>query len=223
VPVSSALPGATLVQVPCRPATPQLWQEGHRATPQQKPSVQWPAAHWSLVVQAAPAAWGGTQVPLTPVQKLPGAQSRLPLQWVGHPGVPVVVHWYGAQLTVATIVGQAPAVQTGAGEKVGPEQAAVPQVVPAATWVQAPAPLQVPVFPQVALAHWPAGAAVLAAIAVQVPSVPARLQALQVPQAVVDEQQTPSMQPPLPHSWAAAQVAPSAFLGVQVPAVAAVQ
>jgi|HubBroStandDraft_2_1064218.scaffolds.fasta_scaffold906917_2 hypothetical protein len=38
-------------------------------------------------------------------------------------------------------------------------QEAAPQLVPLAVWVQAPAPLQVPVLPQVApTVHWPDGA-----------------------------------------------------------------
>jgi hypothetical protein len=49
------------------------------------------------------------------------------------------------------------------------------------------------------------------------------LQAWQVPQAVLDEQQTPSMQLPLPHSWPVPQVAPSAFLPAQLPPLVAVQ
>jgi hypothetical protein len=35
VPVGSAPPAGTLVQVPWAPATPQLWQEGQLAVPQQ--------------------------------------------------------------------------------------------------------------------------------------------------------------------------------------------
>jgi hypothetical protein len=55
----------------------------------------------------------------------------------------------------------------------------------------------------------------LAAIAEQVPA-PLRLHAAQVPQALA-LQQTPSVQKPLPHSSATAQVFPRAFRGVQVP------
>jgi hypothetical protein len=44
-----------------------------------------------------------------------------------------------------------------------------------------------------------------------------RLHDSQVPQALL-VQQTPSVQKPLPHSLLTAQVAPSAFLGLQEPA-----
>jgi hypothetical protein len=57
----------------------------------------------------------------------------------------------------------------------------------------------------------------LAAIAEQVPR-PLRLHAWQVPQ-LLTEQQTPSVQLPLPHSSAAAQLFPKAFRGVQMPAL----
>jgi hypothetical protein len=40
VPVGSAPPGGTLVQVPWSKGTPQLWQDGQRLEPQQKPLVQ---------------------------------------------------------------------------------------------------------------------------------------------------------------------------------------
>jgi hypothetical protein len=95
-----------------------------------------------------------------------------------------------------------------------------------APWVQAPAPLQVPVLPQGAAeltAHWPAGAVALGASGAQVPAFPVTLQAWQVPQAVLDEQHTPSMQLPLLHSCPSTQVAPCAFLATQLPPVAAVQ
>jgi hypothetical protein len=101
---------------------------------------------------------------------------------------------------------------------------AAAQVTLEAACVQAPAPLQVPVLPQVPpAAHWPAGAAVPAAIGAQVPGLAARLQAWQVPQVVLDEQQTPSMQFPLPHSWPVPQATPSVFLAVQLPPVVDVQ
>ena len=47
--------------------------------------------------------------------------------------------------------------------------------------------------------------------------------AWQVPQVVLDEQQTPSMQFPLPHSWPVPQATPSVFLAAQLPPVVAVQ
>ena len=68
-----------------------------------------------------------------------------------------------------------------------------------------------------AAAHWPVGAVVPAASGVQVPGdVPA--QVWHVPQLEV-VQQTPFVQLALVHSWAAVQVAPFAFLAVQLPGV----
>ena len=62
---------------------------------------------------------------------------------------------------VADGIPQVPApVQVGAGVKVTPLQVAAPQTTVVDAWVQAPAPLQVPVFPQVVVTgHWPDGAA----------------------------------------------------------------
>jgi len=97
-------------------------------------------------------------------------------------------------------------------------QEAVPQTTVAAAWVQAPAPLQVPVLPQVPLVVQRAcGSPAPSATFEQVPS-PFRLQAWQVPQDPVP-QQTPSTQLPLPHSCAAAQTAPLALRATQLPPV----
>jgi hypothetical protein len=72
------------------------------------------------------------------------------------------------------------------------------------------------VNPQVVVTvHCPAGAGWPDPMFAHVPA-PFRLQAWQVPQDVV-EQQTPSTQVPLLHSFVAAQAAPSAFLGLQLP------
>jgi hypothetical protein len=102
-------------------------------------------------------------------------------------------------------------------------QAAAPQETVLAAWVQAPAPLQAPVLPQVPLAaQRVCGSAVPLPTLAQVPAVAARLQAWQVGQLVLP-QQTPSTQLPLVHSWPAPQVAPEPFLAAQLPAVAAVQ
>jgi hypothetical protein len=133
---------------------------------------------------------------------------------------------YGAQLLVVAVE-QAPAPeQKAAGVKmlVVLLQLAAAQLTLVEAWVQAPAPLQVPVLPQVPpVAHWPLGAAVPAGIGPQVPGLAAVLQAWQVPQVVLDEQQTPSMQFPLPHSWPVPQATPSVFLAAQLPPVVDVQ
>lgn len=94
---------------------------------------------------------------------------------------------------------QAPAPeQVGAGVNVVPVHVELPQVRVAAACVQAPAPLQVPVLPQVVVTgHWPAGAARPAPMNAQLPA-PFRLQAWHVPHALLP-QQTPSVQKPLMH------------------------
>lgn len=92
-----------------------------------------------------------------------------------------------------------------------PLQAAVPQLVVAGAFRQAPAPSQVPFGPQGKLglaAQPPCGSAVPAAIGWHDPAWPEMLHALQVPQ-LAEEQQTPSTQLPLPHSVPAPQSWPS--------------
>jgi hypothetical protein len=112
---------------------------------------------------------------------------------------------------VATGVAQVPAPeQNAAGVKadvVALQEAAAHETL-VAPWVQAPPPLQVPVLPQGAdAAHWPEGAVVPAVIAAQVPRLPVKLQALQVPHGPVP-QQTPSVQKPLMHWLAVVQACP---------------
>jgi hypothetical protein len=98
-------------------------------------------------------------------------------------------------------------------------QEAAPQPTVLAACVQAPAPLQVPVLPQVPLAAQRAcGSVTPVATLLQVPSLPAMLQARQVAQLALP-QQTPSTQLPLLHSCPAAQVTPVAFTGRQLPPV----
>jgi hypothetical protein len=101
-----------------------------------------------------------------------------------------------------------------------PLQAGGAQLTVVAAWVQAPAPLQLPVLPQVPLvAQRPCGSATVLGTFVQVPRLPATLQAWQVPQpsAGVMLQQTPSMQAPLLHSWLLRQTTPFALTGRQLP------
>jgi hypothetical protein len=108
--------------------------------------------------------------------------------------------------------------QVGAGVKVVPVQVALPQTTVAAAWVQAPAPLQAPVLPQVPLAAQRAcGSVTPLPTFAQVPR-PFRLQAWQVPQAV-EAQQTPSTQAPLLHSWLEPQAVPFPFCARQLPPV----
>ena len=114
---------------------------------------------------------------------------------------------YGAQLVLVGVE-QAPLPeQNAAGVNVVPLQEAAAQVTLVAACLQAPLPLQTPVLPQVPLApHWPLGAVVPEGIAAQLPA-PFTLQALQVPQGPLP-QQTPSVQKPLMHWPAEAQVWP---------------
>ena len=89
--------------------------------------------------------------------------------------------------------------------------------VPLPTCWQPLAPLHRPVFPQVApVVHWPAGAALPAAIGAQVP-LPLTLQALQVPVQLPTLQQTPSVQKPVAHWFPPLQATPPPSLGVQAP------
>jgi hypothetical protein len=95
-----------------------------------------------------------------------------------------------------------------------------PQVVDAGFCSQAPAPSQKPVLPQTfdVGAQPPCRSVVPAPTLAHVPA--ALLQAWQREQEPV-LQQVPSMQLPLAHSFGPPQVAPFAFLGVQLPAVVA--
>ena len=68
LPVGSAPPFGTAVQVPWLPGTAQLRHERQAASPQQKPSVQWVLEHWLLLVQAWPFPSSGWQEPPGPVQ-----------------------------------------------------------------------------------------------------------------------------------------------------------
>jgi hypothetical protein len=114
---------------------------------------------------------------------------------------------YGAQLEAVTAEQLPPPEQNAVGVKVVPVQDAAAQLTVLAACVQAPLPLQAPVLPQVPLApHWPLGAVVPDSIAAQLPA-PFTLQALQVPQGPLP-QQTPSVQNPLMHWLAEAQVWP---------------
>jgi hypothetical protein len=126
---------------------------------------------------------------------------------------------YGAQVDV---VGEAqlPAPEQNAvAVKVLPVQEAAPQLIDVEAWVQAPAPLQVPVFPQVPLAEqrlW--GSVMLTGTLAQEPALPETLQAWQVGQ-LATPQQTPSTQLPLLHSWLERQATPLLLTGRQLPLV----
>jgi hypothetical protein len=78
--------------------------------------------------------------------------------------------------------------------------------------VHAPAPLQVPVLPQGGLAVQRASATPVPTLA-HIPEVPQASHRGQL----ATPQQWPSVQLPVPHSCAVAQVAPEAFLARQLP------
>jgi hypothetical protein len=142
-------------------------------------------------------------------------QSPSVLQWLGHPGE-AAVHRYGKQSVVAAGEQVPVPEQDAACTNSEPEQVAPAQPVLLETCAQLPAPSHRPLLPQVPLAaHWPLGAGDPAAIGAQVP-VPVMLQAWQLPQPLV-EQQTPSIQLPLPHSWPVPQAAPRPFWAAQLP------
>jgi hypothetical protein len=123
----------------------------------------------------------------------------------------------GVQATVAGLEQAPEPVQVAAGVKALPTQEATPQTTLFAACWQVPLALQRPVLPQVPLGAQPArGAAVPAGTFVQVPRVPVRLQAWQVPQPLL-AQQTPSAQKPELHSAPAVQVVPLPFFETQVP------
>jgi hypothetical protein len=106
------------------------------------------------------------------------------------------------------------------GVKVDPLQAGPAQLTVLAVCTQAPAPLQVPVLPQVPLAAQRlCGSLTPFATLAQAPALPDTLQAWQVGQLALP-QQTPSTQLPLPHSWLEKQATPRALTGRQLPPVA---
>jgi hypothetical protein len=106
--------------------------------------------------------------------------------------------------------------QKAVGWKTEPEQKAALHEVLLGSCRQAPAPLQVPVLPQVApVGHPPCGSGALLATLAQVP-LPLMAHDWQVPQ-LADPQQTPSVQKPVPHSLAEPQAEPAGFLARQLP------
>jgi hypothetical protein len=123
----------------------------------------------------------------------------------------------GVQATVAGLEQAPEPLQVAAGVNALPTQDATPQTTVFPACWQVPLALQKPVLPQRVLGAQPArGAAVPAGTFVQVPRLPVRLHAWQVPQALL-AQQTPSVQKPEPHSLSAVQVVPLPFFETQVP------
>lgn len=136
-------------------------------------------------------------------------QSLFVLQVVRQPVVPLQT--YGEQLDVVWVP-QVPApVQSAGAVKVDPEHDGGRHWRVLDCCVQAPAPLQVPVFPQGGAAvHCVPGAGVPAGSGAQLPGWPLTLQAWQVGQVWLP-QHTPSVQNPLIHWFAAEQTCPLGF------------
>src|SRR5437868_12380989 len=126
---------------------------------------------------------------------------------------------YGEQLDVAGVEQLPAPEQNAAAVKVEPLQEAGAQPTEVEACVQAPPPLQVPVFPQVPLAEQRlCGSFTLAGTLAHEPALPEMLQAWQVGQLGAP-QQTPSTQFPLPHSWLERQATPLLLTGRQLPLV----
>jgi hypothetical protein len=156
------------------------------------------------VAQAAP--FGARAVHDPERQTLPGAHWPSLEQAARQSVAP---HTYGEQLDVAGGA-QAPLpVQWDKAVNTVPLHEADPQLVDAGARLQAPAPSHLPSRPQGGAAvQRPPGSAPVAGIGWQVPALPATLQAMQTPQAAV-EQQTPSTQLPLSQSAPTRQICPS--------------
>jgi hypothetical protein len=136
-----------LAHIPGVPARLHALHVPQLPTLQQTPSTQKPLPHWPPSLQVAPSAFLATQ--LLPLQKLPLAQSALPLQLVRHAPAPQT---YGLQLCVAAVAHAPAPVQCDTGWYVIPVQDAAAQLTVLGCCAQAPLPLQAPVLPQAPLA-----------------------------------------------------------------------
>ena len=155
---------------------------------QQYPWAQKPESHSFCIVQTAPV---GFNVQLPALQMLGATQSASAVQVARH-AVPAASHLYFPHEPVVAAA-QAPAPShRRAGVKVEPLQVAAAHTVLLAYLRHAPAPLQVPSFPQVdaaAIGHCDAtrgGSPV--AIGEQVPTLPTNEQDMQVPVHAVLQQ-----------------------------------
>jgi hypothetical protein len=156
-------------------------------------------------VQALP--FGLRSVQDVPAQVNPLAQSTFDAQVTLQAPSP---HTYLPQVMLAPATQFPAPLHTDPAVNVDPVQVALPQLVPTVTCMQAPAPLQRPVFPQGGVAAQRAwGSAPPAATTAQVPLLPATLHAWQVPHDAV-LQQTPSVQEfPVRQSALVVQIPPS--------------
>ena len=145
-------------------------------------------------------------------------QSASELQLVRHAVAP---HTYGAQLCVVAAE-QLPVPEQNLGSVcVEPEHELEPHWTEVDACSQDPAPSQAPVLPHGGLAvHRPFGSLTPDPTFAQTPRLPPRLHAWHVGQLGL-EQQTPSVQKPVPHSLPPTQGAPGAFFATQLPGVVA--
>jgi hypothetical protein len=190
----SISPSGTGWQVPGLPGTAQEAQLSQLPAAQQKPSVQWPLKHSAPAAQAAP--FGLRFVQAFAMQVKPPAQSPSPSQVVRQAAAPQA---NGAQLAGGCRHAPAPS-QFPTGVKVDPVHEALPQLVVAGAFRQAPLPSHLPLNPHGgAGAHPPCGSMSSAITGWHIPAVPGTLHDWQLPQEAA-AQQTPSVQRALSHS-----------------------
>ncbi len=190
-------------QVPALPLTLQALHAPHEALWQQTLSVHIPVKQSALLAQAAPSGLRLLQLP--DWQVYPVTQSPSEAQRVRHP-LPPQMKCPGQACAVTV---QVPAPLQALAVAVDPVQVAAPQLVPAAAFRHAPAPLQVPSNPQGGEGeHCWCGSAAPAGTGWHEPATPATLHDWQVPQLGA-EQQTPSTQLPLAHWVPVEQICPS--------------
>lgn len=139
-------PAGSGEQVPSLPVTLQALQAVQAALEQQTPSVHMPLRQLALLAQAAPS--GSRLVQMPPWQVVPVTQSALVAQAVRH-AVGPHTKLPGQAVDDAA---QVPLPLQALTTLLDPEQVVVAQLLPAAVFRQAPAPLQVPSKPQGGLA-----------------------------------------------------------------------
>jgi len=171
--------------VPAEPMRAQDAQLPAQVVAQQTFCAQLLWRHWVAVVQGWPS---GSLPQLVPTQLLGETQSAVLPQVIlqaGAVGGAAGSHTYGSQSEVVTVLQTPVPSHRRGGVSVEPTQLGVAHCVVLAQNRQAPAPLHMPSVPQVVdtvVAHWFAGVgAVPLATLLQVPSLPATAQDLQVP------------------------------------------
>lgn len=213
--INGGRPAAIGEQVPTLPGIAQDMHAVAQEVSQQTPWTQLFEAHSAPIAQFPPMG-SFPQLPAAS-QVLGVAQSAVVVQVVRQAPVP---HLKGSQVAVIGFRHSPLPSQKRAWVNVVPVQVGAAHIVPLTYWRQAPAPLQVPSFPQlaaVAIGHWLAAMGGLpTAMAEQTPTVPVMLQAMQVPEQATS-QQTPCSQWVDLHSEPAPQTAPFDFLSQIVP------